>query len=120
MMSEKGQVTDHEILKKAVGPGRAYGCNVGRIASTPMTFGSLLTQDGQMKFYLGQGQFTEDPIPKEFFGCAGVAQIDSLQDALQTIGYEGFRHHVSVTPGHVLDPMREAFEKYLDYQVICV
>jgi len=120
MMSEKGQVTDHEILKNAVGPGRAYGCNVGRIASMPMTFGSLLTQDGQMKFYLGQGQFTEDPIPKEFFGCAGVAQIDGLQDALQTIGYEGFRHHVSVTPGHVLDPVREAFEKYLDYQVICV
>ena len=120
MMSEKGQVTDHEILKNAVGPGRAYGCNVGRIASMPMTFGSLLTQDGQMKFYLGQGQFTEDPIPKEFFGCAGVAQIDSLQDALQTIGYEGFRHHVSVTPGHVLEPVREAFEKYLDYQVICV
>jgi L-fucose isomerase-like protein len=120
MMSEKGQVTDHEILKNAVGPGRAYGCNVGRIASMPMTFGSLLTQDGEMKFYLGQGQFTEDPIPKEFFGCAGVARIDGLQDALQIIGYEGFRHHVSVTPGHVLDPVREAFEKYLDYQVICV
>ncbi|MBW1903498.1 MAG: hypothetical protein JRJ20_18010 [Deltaproteobacteria bacterium] len=119
MMTEKGRVTDHEILKNAVGPGRAYGCNVGRIASMPMTFGSLLTQDGQMKFYLGQGQFTEDPIPKEFFGCAGVARIDNLQDALQTIGYEGFRHHVSVTRGHVLDPVREAFEKYLDYQVIC-
>ena len=65
---------------------------MGRIASTPMTFGSLLTQDGQMKFYLGQGQFTEDLIPKEFFGCAGVAQIDSLQDVLQTI--------VPVSEGH--------------------
>jgi L-fucose isomerase-like protein len=117
MMVSKGQISDHLILANAVGSGCSYGCNTGRIAPTPFTFGSLLTQRGGLKFYLGQGRFTEDPIPDNFFGCAGVAQIDSLQDTLQTIGYLGHRHHVSVTSGHLAGPVREAFEKYLGYEV---
>jgi len=120
MMREKGRVTDHEILKNSVGPGRGYGCNVGRIAPMPMTFGSLLSEDGKLKVYLGEGRFTDDPIPPDFFGCAGVAHIDALQDALQTIGQSGFRHHVSVTEGHLLEPAKEALAKYLGYEVTCV
>jgi L-fucose isomerase-like protein len=117
MMVAKGQITDHAILANAVGCGCGYGCNAGRIAPTPFTFGSLLTQKGGLKFYLGQGRFIEDPIPGDFFGCAGVAQIDNLQDTLQTIGSLGHRHHVSVTPGHTAGPVQEAFEKYLGYEV---
>jgi L-fucose isomerase-like protein len=117
MMVSKGQISDHLILANAVGSGCSYGCNTGRIAPTPFTFGSLLTQKGGLKFYLGQGRFTEDPIPENFFGCAGVAQIDNLQGTLQTIGYLGHRHHTSVTPGHLAGPVREAFEKYLGYEV---
>ncbi len=117
MMKGRGQVADHAILANAVGKGCGYGCNVGRIAPTDMTFGSLMTEDGRMKFYLGQGRFTKDPIPADFFGCGGVAQIPHLQDALQTIGYLGHRHHTSVTPGHVAAPVAEAFERYLGYEV---
>jgi L-fucose isomerase-like protein len=117
MMREKGQVTDHEILKNSVGPGRGYGCNVGRIAPMAMTFGSLLSEDGRLEVYLGEGRFTDDPIPPDFFGCAGVAHIDGLQDALQIIGQRGFRHHVSVAAGHLLEPAREALTKYLGYEV---
>jgi L-fucose isomerase-like protein len=120
MMASPGQITDHFILANAVGRGCGYGCNTGRIAPTPFTFGSLLTEDGKLKFYLGQGRFTADPIPENYFGCAGVAQIDNLQDALQTIGYLGHRHHVSVTPGHVAAPVREAFVRYLGYEVASV
>ncbi len=116
-MSGPGQISDHEILKNSLGEGRAYGCNVGRIAATPFTYGSLLSQDGKLRCYLGQGRFTEDPIPPEFFGCAGVAEIPNLQDALQTIGYLGHRHHVSVAPGSVMEPVREALTKYLGYEV---
>ncbi len=120
MMTAKGQVVDHAILKNTIGKGCSYGCNVGRIAPTPFTFGSLLTEDGKMKVYLGKGRFTTDTIPDEFFGCAGVAEIDHLQDTLQTIGYMGFRHHVSVSSGHMLEPVKEAFEKYLGYDVTIV
>jgi L-fucose isomerase-like protein len=120
MMLGEGRITDHDILKNSVGEGRAWGCNVGRIAPLPMTYGSLLTESGALRAYLGQGRFTDDSIPEDFFGCAGVAEIQGLQDALQTIGYAGFRHHVSVTRGHVLEPIREALEKYLGYEVLTV
>ncbi len=120
MMTRKGKIIDHAILANAVGKGRSFGCNAGRIAPTPMSFGSMLTESGKLKFYLGEGRFTRDPIPDEFFGCAGVAEIKGLQDTLQRIGYMGHRHHVSVTPGHVLEPVKEAFEKYLGYEVTMV
>jgi len=117
MMLGKGHVTDNAILANVIGPGRAYGCNVGRIAPAPFTFGNLITEDGQMCFYLGEGRFTDDPIPDDFFGCGGVAQIPDLQEKLQAIGYLGHRHHTAVTPGHVVEPVAEAFERYLDYDV---
>jgi len=117
MMTGKGRITDHAILANAVGKGCAFGCNVGRIAPTPFTFGSMLTAEGCLKFYLGRGRFTDDPIPADFFGCAGVAEVPHLQDALQAIGYMGHRHHVSVTPGQVVEPVAEAFERYLGYEV---
>ena len=120
MMTAKGQVTGHAILENAVGKGCSYGCNVGRIAAQPFTFGSLLTENGKLKVYLGEGRFTTDAIPADFFGCAGVAEIAQLQDALRKIGYLGFRHHVSVAPGHVLASVQEAFERYLGYDVTIV
>ncbi len=121
LMTAKGHITDHAILSNSVGAGKAYGCNVGRIAPTPFTFGSMLTENGKIKCYLGEGRFTADPIPDDFFGCAGVAEFDKLQDKLQTVGYMGFRHHVSVSPGQqILEPLNDAFSRYLNYDVTIV
>ncbi len=120
LMTARGQITEHAILANAVGQGCSFGCNTGRIAPNPFTFGSMLTEAGELNFYLGEGRFTEDPIPAEYFGCAGVAEIPNLQNTLQTIGYAGFRHHVSVAPGHVMEPTAEAFCKYLGYDVSIV
>lgn len=120
MMTARGQISDHLILANAVGKGCGWGCNSGRIAPNPFTFSSMLTEGGRLKFYLGQGQFTNDPIPANFFGCAGVALIANLQDALQKIGYAGHRHHVGVTPGTVVEPIKEAFGRYLGYDLMLV
>jgi len=117
LMTRKGQITDHAILANVVGKGRGFGCNAGRIAPTEMTFASLMTEDGQGCMYVGEGRFTDDPIADDFFGCAGVAEIADLQDKLQVIGYLGHRHHTSVTPGHVAEPLCEALEKYLGFDV---
>jgi L-fucose isomerase-like protein len=117
MMTAKGKIADHAILANAVGKGCSWGCNTGRISPAPFTFGSLMTEEGRLKFYLGQGRFTRDRIPADFFGCAGVAEIRGLQHVLRTIGLAGYRHHVSVTPGWVREPVREAFERYLGYDV---
>ena len=115
LMTAPGQVIDHPMFAKAMGAGHGVGCNVGRIAPTPMTFASLKTQDGVVSFYLGEGKFTNDPISEAFFGCAGVAHIPDLQRALLTIGRQGYRHHVGVTPGEVAVPVREALTRYLGY-----
>jgi L-fucose isomerase-like protein len=120
MMDGVGHVVDHALLVPVLGHNRSCGCNVGRIRPTPITFGGLMTKAGRVDVYLGQGAFTADPIPQEFFGCAGVASIPNLQDVLQTIGNKGHRHHVAVTPGRCIAPLREAFEKYLAFDVTTV
>ncbi len=117
LMTDEGKIVDHAILANAVGQGCGYGCHVGRIAAQDITLGSMMTDAGQLRFYLGQGRFTQDPIPPDFFGCAGVAQIDRLQDVLLHVGYGGYRHHVSVTPGSHLAPIREALTRYLGFEV---
>ena len=118
LMTGCGHVTGHAILKNAVGSGCSFGCNQGRIKPMPFTYGSMLTENGNLSFFLGQGRFTEDVIPDDFFGCAAVAEIENLQDKLQTIGYLGHRHHVSLSPGRIIAPVVEAFEKYLGYHVV--
>ena len=117
LMMDKGKIADHAILANTVGEGCSYGCHVGRIAPFDFTFGSLLTDSGKLRFYLGQGRFTEDKIPAEFFGCAGVAEIEKLQDVLLHVGHNGYRHHVSVTPGLIQAPLGEALERYLGFEV---
>lgn len=117
MMIAKGKVTTHCILDNAPGICSSYGCNTGRIRPMPFTFGSVLTDSGRLRYFLGQAEFTDDKIPVEFFGCAGVARIPRLQSVLMHVVRQGHRHHVSVTPGHVLPPVREALEYYLNADV---
>jgi L-fucose isomerase-like protein len=117
LMVDDGHISDHAILANSVGPGCGYGCHIGRIAPSDFTFGSMSTDEGRLRFYLGHGTFTPDPIPPEFFGCAGVAQIANLQDVLLHVGHNGYRHHVSATRGHLAAPVREALEHYLGFEV---
>jgi L-fucose isomerase-like protein len=117
MMTEKGRITDHAILMNAVGEGNAFGCNVGRLKATDFTFGSLMTDEGKVKMYLGEGRITDDPIPDNFFGVAGVAEIRNLQDVLLHVGVNGHRHHVSITPGKVQSAVREALVTYLGFEI---
>jgi L-fucose isomerase-like protein len=117
LMEGKGRITDHLILMNTVGEGNGFGCNVGRIKLMDFTFGSLMTDEGKVKIYLGKGSFTPDPVPDNFFGVAGVAQVYNLQDVLLHIGYSGHRHHVSITPGNIQTPLRHALAHYLDFEV---
>jgi len=118
LMTAKGNVIEHAMFAKSFGAGCGWGCNVGRIATSTMTYASSKTEDGKLIFYLDEGRFTSDPIEEGFFGCGGVAEINGLQEKLLTIGKQGFRHHVGVTFGHVAVPVREAFSTYLGYDMI--
>jgi L-fucose isomerase-like protein len=117
LMAAGGRVGDHAILANAMGPGHGWGCNQGRIAPSPFTFGNVMTEDGTIRAYLGEGEFTADTIPPEFFGVAGVARIRGLEDVLEHLGEAGHRHHVAVTPQRLAGPLAEALQKYLGYQV---
>ena len=117
LMTNKGNISDHLILANDIGAGCGYGCNIGRIRSVPFSFGNLLTDSGELKFYLGTGKFTEDPVPNNYFGCYGVAQINKLQDVLMHIGEFGHRHHVCIAEGDAIAPLGEALTKYLGCQV---
>jgi L-fucose isomerase-like protein len=118
LMTAKGHVIEHPMFAKSFGAGCGWGCNTGRIAKSPMTFGSSRTENGKLIFYLGEGSFTGEKIEEGFFGCAGVAEIDRLQEKLLKIGKNGFRHHVSVSFGQVGVPVREAFTTYLGYDIM--
>lgn len=117
LMAARGRIADHAIIAKAVGPGKGFGCNQGRMAAGDFTYGNITTDNGRIKMYLGKGTFTDDGIPENYFGVAGVADIPKLQDVLQHIGYEGHRHHVALTPGDVRGPIAEALIRYLDFDV---
>lgn len=117
LMADAGRITDHDMLASSEGWGIGYGCHQGRLASFKFTFSNLLTDRGALKWYLGQGEFTDDEIPQEFFGCAGVVEVEHLQDVLLYVMHSGHRHHVNITPGIHIDPLKEALEYYLGHQV---
>jgi len=70
----------------------------------------MMTDSGRVKVFLGEGRFTEDPIPENFFGAASVAEIDRMQDVLLHVGMNGYRHHVGFTPGKYVAPIQKALE----------
>jgi L-fucose isomerase-like protein len=117
MMAGRGQVIENLILKNSMNEVNGYGCNVGRLKPVDFTFSSLMTDEGKVKIYLGEGRITADPIPDDFFGVAGVAEIRGLQDVLLHVGLNGHRHHVSITPGRVQAPLSEALGHYLGFEV---
>jgi len=117
LMTAKGEIIDHPMFAKALEPGCGWGCNIGHIAPGPITLASAKTENGKLLTYIEEGEITNDPIPKEFFGCAGVARIHNLQNKLYHLGYLGYRHHVSVSPEHTAAALREAFVRYLSYEI---
>ncbi len=117
LMTEKGLVTDHKMFAKT-NPGCGWGSNEGRIRAFPMTYSNCKTEDGKLTVYVEEGAFTEDVIEEGYFGCAGVAKIDNLQQVLMTLGRNGFRHHTAVGVGHMKSVLHEAFNYYLGYDVM--
>ena len=116
LMAGKGLVVDHAMFKKALGPGFSFGCNTGFIRKMDFSFLSTMTENGTLRYYSGEGDFTGEPLGEGFFGCGGVAHIDDLQRKINRIGYAGYRHHVSVTSGHWDFAINEAFQRYLGYE----
>lgn len=119
LMKEKGRVTSHKMFDKC-DPESGWGTNEGRIGSFPMTFSNCKTEDGKITIYFSEGEFTDDEIEAEYFGCAGVAKIPDLQRKLIRLARGGFKHHTTVANGHVKWVLEEAFKYYLGYDVVSI
>ena len=106
-----------EIIAGTVGKLNTFGTCVGRVKPAPMSFARFSTSDstGQMRGYVGEGRFTEDPLLT--FGGAGVVEIPRLQHLLRYICENGFEHHVAANLSHNAAMVHEATTKYLGWQV---
>jgi L-fucose isomerase-like protein len=61
--------------RHVLGEANTVGALAGRTAAGPVTFGRVSTDDltGKIKAYVGQGQFTDDPL--DTFGTKAVVKI---------------------------------------------
>jgi len=114
LMTGKGTVTSHKMFDKT-DPGSGWGTNEGRIRAFPTTLSNCQTKDGKIIVYASEAEFTNDPIEKDYFGCAGVCEIPDMENKLIRLARGGFKHHTSVGVGHMKDILKEAFTTYLHY-----
>ena len=105
------------IIAGTVGKLNTFGTCVGRVKAAPMSYARFSTDDltGQMRGYVGSGEFTDDPL--ETFGGAGVVKIPNLQRLLRYICEEGFEHHVAANMSRSAEAVYEATSNYLDWDV---
>lgn len=60
------------MFRKTLGAEKGVGLNVGKIAATETTLGSMKTENGKICSFVTEGKLTEDEIEKAFFGCGVV------------------------------------------------
>jgi L-fucose isomerase-like protein len=118
LMEGPGTLEEHKMLSKVYGSGRSWGLNGGRIREGEATFASARTENGTIQFYVGKGVMTDDSFESQYFGVTGVLETPGLQKTLGCISENGFRHHVTITSGDVVDIVSEAFVKYLGYRQV--
>ena len=105
------------IIAGTVGKENAFGTLAGRVKAGPMSYARFSTDDtaGVIRGYLGQGNFTSDPLTT--FGGAGVVQIPDLQGLLHFICENGFEHHVAANFSSTAGAVQEAATRYLGWQM---
>ncbi len=117
LLGGQAQMSWQDIVGGTVGLENTYGTCVGRLTPGPFTFARVSTDDltGEIGAYVGQGQFTDDPLST--FGGVGVAHVEDLPALLEYICREGFEHHVAVTQGDYAAVLEEAMGTYLRWGV---
>ena len=119
-MSACGTIVDHPMFARVHGPGNGLGCNQGRMRPGRFTCAGGMTREGKLRFFLDQGEFLSKELPKEFFGCGGIARFTGLQDKMLALLHYGFPHHTAVAYGQFVPVLREAMERYLGYEVVAL
>ncbi len=111
------EIGNLDILGASLGKDRCFGALKGQVAAGPMTYTRISTDEvmGTIKAYVGEGEFTADPV--DTMGGVAVCHIDNLQKLMNFMCENGFEHHVAMNRGHVADVLEEAFSKYMGWDV---
>ena len=102
-----------EIIAGTVGKENTFGTCVGRVKAGAMSFARFSTDDraGTIRGYVGEGQFTDDPL--ETFGGAGVVEIPRTAETAALHCENGFEHHVAANFSSIAAAVHEAAVRYL-------
>jgi len=111
------EIGNLDILGASLGKERCFGALKGQVKGGPMTFTRISTDEvkGTIKAYVGEGEFTDDPV--DTMGGVAVCHIDGLQKLMNYMCENGFEHHVAMNRGYVGNVLAEAFEKYMGWEV---
>jgi L-fucose isomerase-like protein len=105
------------ILGTTLGEENTYGAMHGRTPAGPVTFARVSTDDvnGRIRAYVGEGRFTDDWL--DTFGSRAVVEMPKLQKLMRYICKNGFEHHAAMNASHCAQPLAEALETYMGWQV---
>jgi L-fucose isomerase-like protein len=111
------KMSNAPIIGTSVGVENTYGALEGAVPPGPMSYARLTTDDknGQIKTYVGDGEFTDDPI--QTFGSRAVVKVEGLQQLLKYVCRNGFEHHTAMTLGYTGAVLEEAFGNYMGWDV---
>jgi len=112
------EIADLDILGESLGRENCFGAVKGKVASGPMTYFRISTDDrkGRIRTYVGEGDFTDDPFDMD--GGIAVCRVPELRRLLAYICQNGFEHHVAMVRGQVADIIEESIGKYLGWDIL--
>ena len=115
--AEKPEIGNLDILATTLGADVSFGALKGRVRPSVMTYLKVSTDDvrGKIKCYLGEGRFTDDPLPT--FGGVAVCEVPDLNGLMRYLTLNGFEHHVAIAQAACADVLEEALGRYLGWEV---
>ena len=115
--TEKPEIANLDILATTLGEEYSFGAMKGRVRASGMTFLKVSTDDrrGIIKCYLGEGEFTDDPL--DTFGGVAVCHVKDLNGLMRHITKNGYEHHVAIVQAECADIIEEALGNYMGWEV---
>lgn len=112
----KPEIGSLDVLGTTIDRELCFGANKGRVQPGSFTFMKVSTDDlrGTIKYYVGEGEFTDDDIYTP--GGYAMCKVPNLQKLMDYLVKNGFEHHVCMGRTHVAEVLNEALGNYLGWE----
>ena len=116
-MGNEVEISKLDVLGTVIDREKCFGAVKGKVAPGSMTYFRISTDDakGEIKSYLGEGEFTDDAFGMD--GGIAVCKVSNLRLLLNHICINGYEHHVAMTRTRCGDVINEAVNKYLGWNL---